>query len=433
MTTQFSLPLSVYRERREAVQSQLQNNEVALLIGAQEQLRNRDVEQAFRQSSDMLYLTGFAEPDAALVLTSEQAILAVRPKDPDMEVWTGFRYGPEGAVDAFGVDRAVLIDDLDELLIELAPKAWRYAYDDPRGHARVGALQAKLVAKTRRSGEPPASTADLNSLVHNARLVKSPAEQDLMRQAGQLSARAHKRAMKMAKPGVMEYQLQAEIEHEHRMAGSKREAYGAIVAGGNNANVLHYISNDQPIADGDLVLIDAGCEYENYAADITRTWPINGRFSEAQAMAYNWVLKAQLAAIDAVHPGQPFERYHEVALAVLVEGLIDMGVLSGTVQENIESAAYRPYYMHRTGHWLGMDVHDVGTYHEQGESRLLQPGMVVTVEPGLYFDAAGDAPEHLKGIGIRIEDDVLVTDGEPEVLTADVPKQIQDIEAWMAG
>ena len=432
MTQHFSLENSVYAQRRAAIQAQLKPGRVAMLLGAEEQIRNRDVEHAFRQSSDMLYLTGFAEPDAALVMTCDQAILAVRPKNAEMEVWTGFRYGPDAAVEAFGVDRAVCIDDLDDLLLELTPMGWLYAYDDPRAHAKIGQLQSKLVMKTRRQGEPPKGTADLNPLIHDARLVKSPIEQDIMRLAGSISARAHCRAMEFAYPGVMEYQLQAEIEHEHRMAGSKREAYGAIVAGGNNANVLHYISNDQPIADGDLVLIDAGCELYNYAADITRTWPVNGRFSPAQAEAYDWVLKAQLASIDAVRAGAAFEDYHNVALRVLVEGLVAMQVLDGGVDELIESGAYKPYYMHRTGHWLGMDVHDVGTYNVQGQSRTLQPGMVVTVEPGLYFDANGPAPERLKGIGIRIEDDVLVTNGEPEVLTADVPKTIADIEALMA-
>lgn len=433
MTEHFGLDLSVYRARRQAIQAQLKPGSVALLLGAEEQLRNRDVEHAFRQSSDMLYLTGFAEPDAALVLTSDQAILAVRPKDPDMEVWTGFRYGPDAAQGEFGADRAVVIDELDDLLLDLTPATWLYAYDDPRAHQRIGGLQHQLVMKTRRQGEPPAATMDLNPLVHSARLVKSADELAIMRKAGALSAAAHCRAMRGAKPGVMEYQLQAEIEHEHRMAGSKREAYGAIVAGGNNANVLHYVSNDQPIKDGDLVLIDAGCELNNYAADITRTWPINGKFSAAQAEAYEWVLKAQLAAIDAVRAGRRFEEYHDAALRVLVQGLVAMGVLQGEIDELIESGAYRPYYMHRTGHWLGMDVHDVGTYNLAGASRTLEPGMVVTVEPGLYFDANGPAPERFKGIGIRIEDDVVVTEGDPEILTADVPKTIADIEALMAN
>ena len=432
MSEHFGLPLSVYRKRRLAVQAQLQPGSVALLLGAEEQLRNRDVEHAFRQSSDMLYLTGFAEPDAALVLTPDQAILAVRPKDPDMEVWTGFRYGPEAAQVEFDVDRAVEIDQLDALLLELAPSAWWYAYDDTRAHQRIGGLQHQLVLKTRRQGQPPEATQDLNPLIHSLRLIKSDAELALMRHASTLSAQAHCRAMSVAKPGVMEFQLQAEIEHEHRMAGSKREAYGAIVAGGNNANVLHYVSNDQPIESGDLVLIDAGCEYHHYAADITRTWPINGHFSEAQAEVYEWVLRAQLAAIDAVRPGRRFEEYHDVALRVLVQGLIAMGVLEGDVDSLIEEGAYRPYYMHRTGHWLGMDVHDVGTYSVEGQSRTLQPGMVVTVEPGLYFDANGPAPERFKGIGIRIEDDVVVTADAPEVLTAGVPKTVEAIQALMA-
>jgi len=432
MKQHFSLDTSVYAQRRARLQAQLKPGRVALLLGAEEQIRNRDVEHAFRQSSDMLYLTGFAEPDAALILTSDQAILAVRPKNPEMEVWTGFRWGPAAACEAFGVDRAVAIDELDSVLLELTPSGWLYAYDDPRAHAKVGELQSQLVLKTRRQGEPPKGTADLNPLIHDARLIKSPQEQALMRKAAELSARAHTRAMQVARPGVMEYQLQAEIEHEHRMAGSKREAYGAIVAGGNNACVLHYISNDQPIADGELVLIDAGCEFENYAADITRTWPINGRFSAAQAEAYEWVLKAQLASIDAVRAGRAFEEYHNVALRILVEGLVAMGVLHGDIDELIDTEAYKPYYMHRTGHWLGMDVHDVGTYHHQGASRTLQPGMVVTVEPGLYFDAAGPAPDRFKGIGIRIEDDVLVTDSDPEVLTAGVPKTIAEIESVMA-
>lgn len=240
--------------------------------------------------------------------------------------------------------------------------------------------------------------------------------------------------MVSAKPGIMEYQLQAEIEHEHRMAGSKREAYQAIVAGGDNANTLHYVANNQSIADGDLVLIDAGCELNYYAADITRTFPVNGQFSDAQKAVYQIVLDAQAAALDKVRAGCAFNEYHDAAVEVLVAGMVDLGLLQGDVAELIESGDYRRYYMHRTGHWLGMDVHDCGRYAVDGESRPLQPGMVLTVEPGLYIRADDtDAPEHLRGIGIRIEDDVVVTQGDPEILTRDVPKSIADIEALMAG
>lgn len=423
--------LSVYKRRLQTLQSQLPPKSMALLLGATEQTRNRDVEHAFRQFSDFVYLTGFEEPDAALVVTPERACLLTRPKDKDMEIWTGFRFGPEGAKAHFAFDESAEIDDLESVLADLGKNAQTLLcpFDDEHARALLGDLQGALAKMGRQGVVPPTGWQDLNPLIHQARLIKSEAERDMMRQAGKLSARAHRRAMCHVKPGVFEYQLQAEIEHEHRMAGSAREAYGAIVAGGNNANVLHYVSNRDALQDGDLVLIDAGCELNYYAADITRTFPVNGRFSEAQAAVYDWVLKAQYAALDAVKPGAAFNDYHDAAVKVLVEGMIELGLLDGTVDERIEDGSYKRYYMHRTGHWLGMDVHDVGRYKDT----QLEPGMVLTVEPGMYIEAGDtEAPEHLRGIGIRIEDDVLVTETGHEVLTADVPKERADIEALQA-
>ena len=428
--------LSVYKERLAKVQAALPEGALALLRGGVEQTRNNDVEHAFRQHSDFVYLTGFEEPDAALLITPETAMLLVRPKDKTMEIWTGFRFGPEGAAETFGFEHTAVIDELEAKLLELGQGAPALvcAFDDDVARDMLGAVQTQLSKMGRKGVVAPAQWHDLNPLIHEARVVKSDAEIDMMRAAGAISARAHRRAMCTVKAGVFEYQLQANIEHEHRMAGSAREAYGAIVAGGNNANVLHYISNRDACQDGDLVLIDAGCELNYYAADITRTFPVSGQFSDAQARVYDWVLKAQAAALEKVKPGEPMTSYHEAAVEVLIDAMIDLELLSGTHEEIKASESYRKYYMHGTGHLLGMDVHDVGRYKVDGESRALQPNMVITVEPGLYIEADDtDAPEALRGIGIRIEDDVRVTQNGHEILTAGVPKSRQDIEALQAS
>ena len=432
----FGFDVSVYQARRRAVQAQLPDNALVVLFGADEMYRNHDVDYPFRQTSDFLYLTGFEEPEAALILTNTESLLLCRAKNAEMETWTGFRWGPDAAKAQFAMDHAACIDDLESVLAETASDVdvIGYAFSDAHARDVVGKLQSELAKRARQGVVPPAHLIDLNPLLHEARVIKSEAELSIMRQAGEISARAHRRAMVTAQSGVNEYQLQAEIEYEHRTAGSKREAYQAIVAGGDNANTLHYVANNQPIADGELVLIDAGCELNYYAADITRTWPINGRFSDAQKAVYNIVLDAQSAALEKVTAGQPFSAYHDAAVEVLVAGMVQLGLLKGEVAELIESGDYRRYYMHRTGHWLGMDVHDCGRYAIEGEPRLLQPGMVLTVEPGLYIRADDEtAPAELRGIGIRIEDDVVVTDGAPEILTAGVPKTVDEIEALMAG
>lgn len=431
----FDFDLSVYQARRSALQAAMPGDGLVVLLGADEMFRNADVDHPFRQTSDFLYLTGFDEPDAALILTPESTLLLCRPKDADMETWTGFRWGPDAAREAFGMDHAACIDDLDSVLAETASDAGAigYAFNDARAATKVQHLQAELAKRARQGVVPAARHFDLNPLVHEARLIKSDAELAMMARAGDISARAHRRAMVTAHPGIFEYQLQANIEHEHRSAGSKREAYQAIVAGGDNANTLHYVANNQAIADGELVLIDAGCELNYYAADITRTFPVNGRFTQAQRRVYQVVLDAHAAALDKVRPGQAFGDYHDAAVRVLVAGMVELGLLSGEVDALIESGEYRRYYMHRTGHWLGMDVHDVGRYAVEGESRPLQPGMVLTVEPGLYIRADDEtAPAEYRGIGVRIEDDVAVTAGEPWVLTGAVPKAIDAVEALMA-
>ncbi|QGG81213.1 M24 family metallopeptidase [Litorivicinus lipolyticus] len=432
----FEFDLSLYQSRRAALQAALPANGLLVLVGADEMYRNADVDHPFRQTSDFLYLSGFEEPDAALILTAESSLLLCRPKDETMETWTGFRWGPDAAAEAFGFDHAACSDDLAEVLAETASDADAigYAFNDERAAGLVQELQAELSKRARQGVVPAAQHFDANPLIHEARLIKSADELAMMRRAGEISARAHRRAMVVASAGVAEYRLQAEIEFEHRVAGSKREAYQAIVAGGDHANTLHYVANDQAIADGELVLIDAGCELNYYAADITRTFPVNGVFSPAQRRVYQIVLDAQLAALEQVRAGRPFNAYHDAAVRVLVAGMVELGLLQGDIDELIEGGDYRRYYMHRTGHWLGMDVHDVGRYADNGEPRALRPGMVLTVEPGLYIRADDkDAPAELRGIGIRIEDDVAVTDGAPDILTAAVPKSIDGIEALMAS
>mgnify|MGYP001627787462 FL=1 len=430
-----------FAERRKRLMEQMADNSIAILPSATETIRNNDVHHRFRQNSDFMYLTGFREPDAVLVLMPgrEQGeyVLFVRDKDPAREIWDGYRAGPDGAVEQFQADDAFPIDDIDDILpglMEGRSRVYSQMGVDGDFDHQLMTWVNQIRAKVRTGAQPPEDFSDMSHLLHDLRLFKSKQEIAIMREAAKISARAHTRAMKACKPGMMEYQLQAEIEHECMMAGSPWPAYPAIVGSGDNACILHYIENTAKIQDGDLVLIDAGCELEYYASDITRTFPANGHFSTEQRAIYDLVLKAQYASIEAVRPGQPWIAPHEATVRVLVEGLVELGLLDGNVDDLISSNAYAPFFMHKTGHWLGMDVHDVGDYKVGGEWRVMEPGMVMTIEPGLYISPHNtNVEERWRGIGVRIEDDVVVTRDGCEVLTQDVVKDPSDIEALMKG
>lgn len=418
----------------------MEPNSIAIVPAAEHVLRNRDVEFPFRQDSDFWYLTGFDEPDAVLVLIpgrrQGQFVLFCRDRDPQKEQWIGYRAGPEGAVERFDADDAFGIDDIDEILPGLLEGRERVYYAMGRHDEfdrRIMHWINTIRSKVRSGAHPPGEFVDLDHVLHELRLFKSAAEIRQMKKAGAISAKAHVRAMQACRPGVIEYQLEAELMHEFIAGGARLPAYSPIVGGGANGCILHYVENRDPLADGDLVLIDAGCELGYYAADITRTFPVNGRFSDAQRALYEVCLEAQLEAIACIRPGVPWDLPHERTVEVITEGLVRLGLLKGNVRKLIEKGAYRDFYMHRAGHWLGLDVHDVGDYKVGDEWRELEKGMVFTVEPGIYVSPQNTrVAKKWRGIGIRIEDDVVVTDGGCDVITAGVPKAIDAIEALMA-
>jgi Xaa-Pro aminopeptidase len=420
--------------RRQAYQKRLAGA-TALLPGAHNVVRSADSDFPFRQDSDLYYLTGLDEADAVCVLRPEEPcfVLFVLPRDRDAEVWNGRRIGVEGARDAFGADAAFPIGELETRLPELLRDVdtLHYAF----GHdAAMDARVVRLVNEQRRlrprRGHGIVRIEDPTLLLHEMRVFKDAYELERMRTAAAITCDAHRALMRETRPGQREYELQARLEREFRSRGASGPAYGSIVGGGANATVLHYVTNEDVLRDGDLVLVDAGCELDGYAADVTRTFPVGASFSPEQAAVYEVVLEAQRQAIATVRPGASFIDAHDTAVRVLCEGMVSLGLVEGPAERARESGDYRQYYMHRTGHWLGLDVHDVGLYEENGLSRRLEPGMVLTVEPGLYIAAdAGAAPERFRGIGVRIEDDVLVTATGHEILTAAVPKTIAEIEA----
>ncbi|MCP4636555.1 MAG: Xaa-Pro aminopeptidase [Methyloversatilis sp.] len=430
-----------YSERRARLIERMGSG-VAVIATAPERARNRDTHYGYRHDSYFYYLTGFAEPEAVLVLVAgdtPRSILFCREKNEEREIWDGWRHGPDAAREKFGFDEAYIYGELDAKLPELIANQPRLHYvigEDAGWDQRMMAALNVVRAQVRAGRRAPSELLDIRQPLDDMRLIKDLHEQTLMRQAADISARAHRRAMQATRPGAMEYEIEAEILHEFRRAGSEAPAYGSIVAGGANACVLHYVSNDAALRDGDLLLIDAGCELRGYASDITRTWPVNGRFSAAQRDVYQLVLDAQDAAFAEVKPGARFIDYHDAAVKVLAQGLIDLGLLKGTLDDVIEKGDYRRFYMHRTGHWLGMDVHDAGEYRPRGggpnEWRPLEPGMVLTVEPGCYIRPADDVPDAFWNIGIRIEDDVIVTADGCDIYTAAAPKTIAEVEAVMA-
>lgn len=432
---------SEYARRRQQLLGRLPSGSVALVSAAHLKTRNRDAEYGFRQDSDFYYLTGFNEPDALLLLIPGRAegefVLFCPPRDPQMEIWTGYRAGPEGCVRDFGADQAFPLTEIEQRVPELLDGARRLYYalgSDERLDGRVRGWLNEIRGRARQGAQAPEELVLLDNLLHEQRLFKSESEQQVMRRAAEISAEAHCRAMRAAQPGMHEYQLEAEITGYCMQQGARFQAYSPIVGAGANACILHYIENTAPMQDGDLVLIDAGCELDNYASDITRTFPVNGRFSEEQKALYQLVLDTQEACIAAVKPGVPWNHIHDLSVECLTEGLVRLGLLTGERGALIEEGAYRRFYMHRIGHWLGMDVHDVGQYKLNGDWRPLEAGMVMTVEPGLYIAPDDESVEaRWRGIGIRIEDDVLITESGSEVLTSAVPKTVVDIERLMAG
>jgi Xaa-Pro aminopeptidase len=426
--------ISQHLERRRRL-AQAMAEGVAVVPTAPERLRNRDTHFPYRFDSHFYYLTGFAEPDAVLVLTaSNRSILFCRERNEEREIWDGFRYGPQAARERFAFDEAYPIAALDEKMLELLENQPALHYPvgaDAEWDGRAMRWLNAVRAKGRAGIAAPERVQDVRGLIDNLRLVKDAQELALMRRAARIAAAAHRRAMQATQPGRNEYEVEAELLYEFRRSGAQFPAYSPIVAGGANSCVLHYVFNDAPLRDGELLLIDAGCELDGYASDITRTFPVNGRFSAAQREVYEIVAAAQKAAMDKVRPGNAWNEPHEAAVRVLAQGMLDLKLVSGSLDEVLEKEAYKRFYMHRTGHWLGLDVHDAGEYKRAGQWRTLEPGMALTVEPGLYIRAADDVPERLRNIGIRIEDDVVVTRGDCEVITAEAPKGIAEIEALM--
>lgn len=440
--------MKTYAARRSALIAQMQakGGGVAIIPTAPEVMRNRDADYPYRHDSYFYYLSGFTEPEAVIVLitdnTESKSILFCREKNLEREIWDGYRYGPEAAREAFGFDAAFPIGELNRVMPKLMADAPALFYAlGSKLDTQVKEWMQAVRMQARAGVTAPSAMHDVHVMLDEMRLFKDAEEIAIMKRAAGISAEAHRRAMQTCRPGLREYHLEAELLHEFRRSGSQFPAYGSIVATGANACVLHYRASDAEIKDGDLVLIDAGCELDGYASDITRTFPANGKFSGPQKALYEIVLAAQAAAVAATRPGKTFMDGHDAAVRVLAQGMLDTGLLDtnkvGKLDDVIEKGAYNRFYMHRTGHWLGMDVHDVGEYREPGTAgenrpwRKLQPGMMLTIEPGIYVRPADDVPETFWNIGIRIEDDALVTADGCELITAAAPKTVAEIEAVM--
>jgi Xaa-Pro aminopeptidase len=436
-----SISKSEFARRRKNLMALMEPNSIAIIPSAREQVRSRDTEFPFRQDSDFFYLCGFTEPDAVLVLVPGrkhgQFVMFCRDRDMSMELWHGFRVGPEGACESFSADDAFPIGDIDEILPGLIEGRDRVYYSMGRStkfDQQIMAWVNQIRSKEAFGAVPPGEFNDLDHMLHDQRLIKSAAELRLMRRAGQITAQAHSRAIRYCRPGMYEYQLEAEILHEFASHGARHPAYSSIVGSGSNACVMHYVENSSKMRSGDLVLIDAGCEFEYYAADVTRTFPVGGTYSKEQRALYEVVLAGQLAAIDAIKPGNHWNQPHDASVRAVTEGLVKLGLLKGSVSKLIARGAYRDFYMQKAGHWLGLDVHDVGDYRVADEWRMLEPGMVMTVEPGIYISPDNTlVAKKWRGIGIRIEDDVIVTAEGRDVITSGVPKTVEEIEAMMAS
>jgi len=429
-----------YAARRKDLMSMMADNSIAVIAAAPEKVRSKDTLYPYKQSTNFSYLSGFSEPCSVMLLIPNrqqgECVLFCRDKDPLRETWDGLRLGPIEAKQALALDDAFPIDDIDDILpglLEGKSHIYYSAGKDKAFDKQLIQWVDEVTLDKESDSEPCCEQVDLDHLLAELRLIKSAAEIKLMRKAADISAEAHCRAMRFCQPGQYEYQLQAEIEHQFMMSGATGPAYTSIVGGGKNACILHYIENQSALKSGDLVLIDAGCEYQNYAADITRTFPVNGKFSTAQAAIYDVVLAAQTAAINCISPGVTYDQANKATIEVITQGLVELGILTGDVDQLIAEGAYREFYMHSVSHWLGMDVHDVGDYKINNQWRVYEAGMLLTIEPGIYIAADNqNVDKKWRGIAVRIEDDILVTKAGREVLTDGVPKQRDQIESLMA-
>ena len=427
---------AIYAARRQAYMQSLGPSAVAVVRSLPERIRNGDAHYVFRQHSDLVYLTGFLEPETTLVLRpgaeKERVVMFVRPSDPEAELWEGKRAGVDGAKERYGADAAYPAAELPARLWDLIANCNELHYSlglDDDMDRLIGAALVRLRRLEKRGKRPPRVVVDPRVGLHELRLHKAPEELATLATAAEISSDAHVLAMGRGRPGVHEHELEALVNHAFRSRGGNGPGYNTIVGAGNNATILHYIENGSQVRDGELVLIDAGCEYQHYTADITRTWPASGRFTAVQRRVYDAVLATQKSAIAMVAPGVTLDEIHDHVVRRLTEAMIELGLLAGKPEDRVTDQSYRKYYMHGTSHWLGLEVHDVGAYTRDGAPRPLEPGMVITVEPGLYIAAAaGDAPEELRGIGVRIEDDVAVTADGHSVLTAACPKEIDEVE-----
>ena len=436
-----SISPAEYAQRRQQLMQRMTPNSIAILPAAAISIRNSSVEYPYRQHSDFFYLSGFAEPEAVLVLIPGREhgefILFCRERNPERELWDGLRAGQEGAVIHYQADDAFPINDIDDILPGLIEGRERVYYsigNNSEFDQQMMEWLNTIRSKARMGAQPPEEFVVLDHLLHEARLHKSPAEIATMQRAADISSRAHIRAMQAAQAGLYEYHLEAELDYEFRKGGARLSAYSSIVASGTNACILHYTENNAMLQEGDLVLIDAGCEIDCYASDITRTFPVSGRFSAEQKAIYAIVLQANLEAMNYISPNHRWNDAHDATVRVITAGLLELGLLQGELDQLIATEAYKPFYMHRAGHWLGLDVHDVGDYKVQGEWRQLSAGMTMTVEPGIYIATDNlSVPAQWRGIGVRIEDDVVVTEDGCHILTSAVPKSIEAIEALMAA
>ena len=426
-----------FSERRSELSKKVLDDSAIIVASSPVKSRISDTDYLYRQDSNFYYLSGYEEPESILLIRpyakKDQFIIFCRDRDPLKEQWDGFRSGQKGAVEDFGANKSLSISSVDSLMPELLEGAKNiyYSMSSPCGlDQRISAWVDQIRLNTRAGAEPPQNLLSLDSIIHEMRLLKSDEEIEVMKQAAEITTEAHIRAMKAVHPGMFEYQLEAEYLYAFNKNGARAPAYNSIVGGGNNACILHYVENNSELKDGDVVLVDAGCEYQYYASDVTRTFPVNGSFTEEQKQIYSIVLEAHKQSMDQLQPGNKWNLAHEKSVEVIVEGLIDLGIIKSSKQEAIDTGEYSKYYMHRIGHWLGMDVHDVGSYKRDGDWRDLEPGMVMTIEPGIYIlDSLEGVEDKWKGIGVRIEDDVLVTKKGFEVLTPDIPRSIEEVES----
>ena len=426
-----------FSERRSELSKKVLDDSAIIVASSPVKSRISDTDYLYRQDSNFYYLSGYEEPESILLIRpyakKDNFIIFCRDRDPLKEQWDGFRSGQTGAVQDFGADKSLSISSVDSLMPELLEGAKNiyYSMSSPCGlDHRINTWVDQIRLNTRAGAEPPQNLLSLDSVIHEMRLLKSDEEIEVMKQAAEITTEAHIRAMKAVKPGMFEYQLEAEYLYAFNKNGARAPAYNSIVGGGNNACILHYVENNSELKDGDVVLVDAGCEYKYYASDVTRTFPVNGSFTEEQKQIYSVVLEAHKQSMDQLKPGNKWNLAHEKSVEVIVEGLIDLGIIKSSKKEAIDTGEYSKYYMHRIGHWLGMDVHDVGSYKQDGDWRDLEPGMVMTIEPGIYIlDSLEGVEDKWKGIGVRIEDDVLVTKKGFEVLTPDIPRSIEEVES----